>query len=528
MAHGNGDSYPDFKEEIKTYLLHKYKDRSIKILDVGAGNGNYSRLLRPYFKNIDAVEAYEPNIIDNKLERLYGEVYNYDAVGDEFIPYELYDVIILGDVLEHIDIIKAQELITFLCNGNKEIIVAVPWLYEQGAMYGNEYEVHKQPDLTLEVMKQRYPGLDILFKNDRYAVYINSLINETVCAELSTRGRYWSTLATTLIAVATQLRTPDKLIIYDDNTEPQDLRDNWLYQYVFGLLREKNIIWSVQFTKGRGQVPNHQDALMNSDCKYVWRLDDDNVPEANVLDELLKKIKSDVNIGAVSCMIHHTNNLISSAPSTIRNKMSEFGKPEFGPIEWHQIEKEYDAEHLYSTFLYNRQYGIDAGGYLTSLSRVGHCEETIFSNRIFRSGKQLKVIPTCKTFHLRNPEGGIRDNTSAAMFESDEQQFKDYYIECQGVDSKEKVFYLDNGLGDHYDFKEAFKEIVKRYEGYKIYIACCYRQVFSDLNNVHIISLAEASLKITKANIENQNVYLFMIKNNWKESIIEAYKQIYK
>jgi glycosyltransferase involved in cell wall biosynthesis/tetratricopeptide (TPR) repeat protein len=88
-----------------------------------------------------------------------------------------YDVVILGDVLEHIEVNKAKKLIVDLYSIAKEIIVAVPFEYIQEEIEGNPYQVHLQPDLTRRKMFQRYPRLKEFFiqkenGQDRYGYYI--------------------------------------------------------------------------------------------------------------------------------------------------------------------------------------------------------------------------------------------------------------------------------------------------------------------------------------------------------------------
>ena len=46
-------------------------------------------------------------------------------------------------------------------------------LSEQEADGGNHYQIHLQPDLTPELMLQRYPSLKLLIGNKRYGYYIN-------------------------------------------------------------------------------------------------------------------------------------------------------------------------------------------------------------------------------------------------------------------------------------------------------------------------------------------------------------------
>ena len=42
---------------------------------------------------------------------------------------------------------------------------------EQGEHEGNIYETHHQADLTPDVMKERYPKLSTVFKNQYYGYY---------------------------------------------------------------------------------------------------------------------------------------------------------------------------------------------------------------------------------------------------------------------------------------------------------------------------------------------------------------------
>ena len=52
-------------------------------------------------------------------------------------------------------------------------LVAVPYEMEQGELEGNVYETHLQPDLTPDIMLERYPNLKLLIGNERYGYYIN-------------------------------------------------------------------------------------------------------------------------------------------------------------------------------------------------------------------------------------------------------------------------------------------------------------------------------------------------------------------
>lgn len=161
-------SYSYFKEDVAKYLKDKYT-KDATVLDVGAGSGTYYNYLCDYFKNISAVEVFEPNIKDFDLPSKYKKVYNVDIKDFE---YEHYDIIIFGDILEHLNVEDAQKVLEYALDRCEELIVAVPYLYEQGICHDNVYEIHLQPDLTKEIMEERYPYLKLLYSNDEYGYYI--------------------------------------------------------------------------------------------------------------------------------------------------------------------------------------------------------------------------------------------------------------------------------------------------------------------------------------------------------------------
>lgn len=159
-------SYRMGKDQVRDYLI-KTVPKDSSCLDVGACDGIWSDLLRNHLKMV-AVEIFEPNIIQWKLEQKYVEVFNEDIRAFE---YEHYDVIIFGDVIEHMTVEDAQSVLAYAYDRADEIIVAVPYRFKQSAMYGNEYERHIQDDLTHQIFMERYPGFEPLVLFDNYGYY---------------------------------------------------------------------------------------------------------------------------------------------------------------------------------------------------------------------------------------------------------------------------------------------------------------------------------------------------------------------
>ena len=148
-------SYDIGKDKVVEWVRANFKPDA-QILDVGACDGKWRHLL-PEFKNMDAVEAWEPNCIS--IRDKYRRVFHKDING---FGYGKYDLIIFGDVIEHLDVAPAQRVLAYAAERCKDMIVAVPFLYPQDAIYGNPWERHKQPDLTAKIFDERYPGFEVL------------------------------------------------------------------------------------------------------------------------------------------------------------------------------------------------------------------------------------------------------------------------------------------------------------------------------------------------------------------------------
>ena len=117
-----------------------------------------------------------------------------------------------------------------------------------------------------------------------------------VLCSVATRGRYFTTLPLVLNAIINQTKPVDKLVIFDDNDEPQDMRKEMIYQYFFQMLQHKGIEWEWLYAEKKGQHHIHQ-AANNMGYEWVWRCDDDAIPEPNVLETLYSHTGDDV--GAV-------------------------------------------------------------------------------------------------------------------------------------------------------------------------------------------------------------------------------------
>jgi hypothetical protein len=169
-------SYHKFKQEIKDKILSNIGS-GCKILDVGAGSGCYGDMLYGKYNKIDAIEIFADYIEEFKLSEKYNNVFQGNIISFDFLKY---DFIIMGDILEHLSVTNAQLVLSQIESNKKAVLVAVPYLYEQGEMFGNVYEAHLQPDLTPAVMIERYPQLSLLYGDSEYGYYVNDIFNKGI------------------------------------------------------------------------------------------------------------------------------------------------------------------------------------------------------------------------------------------------------------------------------------------------------------------------------------------------------------
>ena len=141
-------------------------NKNLKVLDVGGGDGRFSRLIRQYCSKIDTVEACGEYITNYNLKDLYDTVYHQDVLDFNWEGTS-YDAVLLGDVLEHIDYSNAISLIKLLKEKVNYIFLSIPVTYcPQGATNGNIYEIHKYDWSDMEVRKTLGMNLQIFDLNE--------------------------------------------------------------------------------------------------------------------------------------------------------------------------------------------------------------------------------------------------------------------------------------------------------------------------------------------------------------------------
>lgn len=318
-----------------------------------------------------------------------------------------------------------------------------------------------------------------------------------VLCSIATRGRYHTTLPLVIQAVMNQTRLPDKLIIFDDNDEPIDLRQEPLYQNLFYVLKCKGLDWECVFAPKKGQHHIHQMANTMG-YELVWRVDDDAVPEPNVLETLCSYFDDDV--GAVGSTIMN--------PPLVPEYLNSTGlvnNIEHEPnIQWGLIKEKKQVEHLYQSFVYRA--GVQ--DYNLALSRVAHREESLFTFQMHQKGWKLYVVPNAISWHLKDAHGGIRVEKDPSLYFHDEQIFKSHVAMKNGT-----IVVLNCGLGDHIVFSKVLPKITNAR------VFTCYPDIVQGESIATAMSLY--------GDIEQWNIYKKMDQWKWTGSLQQAFERMY-
>ncbi len=172
-------------------VIQRLKPKNI--LDIGAGAGKYGELAKKIDPSVEtiAVEIEKDYIKKFDLTSIYDKVWNIsatDLINSKY--YDLsFDVIMIGDIIEHLKKSDGIDLINFLIYRCRWIIVEFPYRYLQNSVDGYQSEAHisvwaKDDFSSFEGTKlyekdtQRLIVLRGYFENKVSVAEIESLLNE--------------------------------------------------------------------------------------------------------------------------------------------------------------------------------------------------------------------------------------------------------------------------------------------------------------------------------------------------------------
>jgi glycosyltransferase involved in cell wall biosynthesis len=335
-----------------------------------------------------------------------------------------------------------------------------------------------------------------------------------------------------IMSAANQTYKPKEIIILDDSDQRIPMNEHPFLSTILRTVNEMGIQWRVIYGDRRGQATLHNISMAASTTEWIWRLDDDNYAEPNVLEELMRIIdvfdRKKKKIGAVAGLVH-TPGVIFDANAVASGKMEDWRM--CLNVQWFRYPKKknesswMEVDHIYSTFVYSKEAG--SHGYNMELSPVSHTEETQFTYEMKRKGYELIVTKEALTWHFREGSGGIRSHTNQWLWDHDTKLFYNKLNEWGVKLKKYKQIILDNGIGDHYSFLSIMSNIEIAFPDYEFVISCCYPEVFSEhAKRMKIVPLDIGKLGMG-GNIEAYNVYKWMWDHDWKEHIAKAYLHMY-
>ncbi len=121
-----GISWTTF-DELTLFVLSLIKPQ--RILDIGSGEGKYGRLIRsrPEFSAVHLTSVeYEQERKPQLLQIGYNDVRSMSALDLFNKPEETFEVVILGDVIEHFKKSEGMDLLHYLNYRSEYIIIVTP------------------------------------------------------------------------------------------------------------------------------------------------------------------------------------------------------------------------------------------------------------------------------------------------------------------------------------------------------------------------------------------------------------------
>lgn len=500
-----------FAREIARYQwAAKYIKPGDRVLEFGCSSGFALRFLPDTIQSYTGVD-YSKHIIEYAQEKFGGKGrrFFWSSI-DKFLAKidQTYDVIIAFEVLEHVR--NGKEVAQALKAHCKTLLLSTPYREPVG-FWGKHHVLHGLCERDFPQFKHRYMHINGAIENHPNTQVANLLMMEwrqgetyrdarrVLCA-IPTRNRY-DFLMHALQAVAFQTVRPDKVLIFDDG-DRSDLREHPVGRYMLPLLNKRGIEWEVAFTPGKGQHIGHQ--LANkAGYDFVWRLDDDSVPEPDVLERLLAHMADDV--GAVGGAVYEMARKIAGGKSLIEHFFDS------GNVQWSPDQGMHEVDFLYSSFVY-RAGIVD---YKHRMSPAAFHEETIFTHRLKRAGYRLIADTSIHTHHFKAPSGGTRDSDLEWAYAWDHNEFMRVMEHEFGV----KLIHLGVGLGDCLAFKNVLPQIKAKFK--TVVLGSVYPEVFEDDPDLVIIPYDKARES------SSDNVYDFMAERKWRGHLIDAFREMY-
>jgi len=145
-------SVAEGKDLVKNFCI---KNDVHTVLDIGPGEGTYFFALQGTpVTQLDGVEAWAPYVNEYNLRDKYQSIFISDIYYFDWNKVDHYDMIIMGDVMEHLKEAQGREVVEQAIEHAKWVVLSLPiYGYEQGWGHdGNWFEAHLEQYSNVSIL----------------------------------------------------------------------------------------------------------------------------------------------------------------------------------------------------------------------------------------------------------------------------------------------------------------------------------------------------------------------------------------
>lgn len=262
-------------------------------------------------------------------------------------------------------------------------------------------------------------------------------MSDRITVHLCSRDRH-SEIALCLQGLRTQSHQGWDLILLDDASGAPIQQSFFLMNLINRIKLENHKVKILRNNKSKGVCAARNKCIEEDDFNnpLTLRLDDDVIPEADYLDQLLIGINDGYDL------VSGVTPLIGEPELKRKNK---FVQPIINEVELNDKgELIKNGDDCGYDYLDSDQYGVllpthhfrscalyksminKKVKYETNLTTVGFREEEFFSFRCIIAGYKLGVNTLAKVLHFRTPSGGVRNNNYSEDVQTDERTFHEF------------------------------------------------------------------------------------------------------
>ena len=235
-------------------------------------------------------------------------------------------------------------------------------------------------------------------------------MKDNITVLLTTCDRYNTTFPLCLLSILNQTRKPNRIVIVDDSLNNK-FHENDQIKQLLTLAKYKSVVVDYYFGESKGQVFALQKGFEKIKEGWIFKTDDDNILEPNVLEIFEKNISDE--IGAMSGVIVMDKDAFYRKETDVifSSKIEDIYSHFNTQMIFHQSNEPKEAEHLYSNYFFKKEY---LSSYPLELQPSSYREDTIVTYTIYNKNYKLYIYPEVKIYHFGTNNGnkkwGIKQN----------------------------------------------------------------------------------------------------------------------